>query len=182
MREQPTLHSKRLILRPFDLADAPDVAALVGAREIASTTLAIPHPYEENMAVEWIVKHRPRYESGEGIAFAIVEMSSEILVGAIGLRISSEHQKAEMGYWIGVPYWGRGYATEAAFKILEYGFQDLGLNRIYAAHLVRNPASGRVLKKIGMNYEGRRRQDILKWGAFEDLDTYAILKKEFQNN
>ena len=181
MNEQPTLICDRLLLRPFSLEDVPEVTALVGERDIASTTLAIPHPYKASMAEEWIMKHRPSYKSGEAVDYAIVIRNSEILVGAIGLRISKEHRKAELGYWIGKPFWGRGFATEASQKMIQFGFMELDLNRIYATHFVRNPASRRVLRKIGMDFEGRRRQDILKWGQFEDLDYYALLKDENQD-
>ncbi len=181
MNEQPTLICERLLLRPFSLEDVHAVTALVGEKDIASTTLAIPHPYNTSMAEEWIMKHRPLYKSGEAVDYAIVIRNSDILVGAIGLQINLDHRKAELGYWIGKPYWGRGYATEASKKVIEFGFKELDLNRIYASHFNRNPASGSVLRKIGMDFEGRRRQDILKWGQFEDLDYYAIVKDDYQD-
>ena len=86
---------------------------------------------------------------------------------------------AELGYWIGVPYWGRGYATEAAREVVKYGFEKVQLNRIFAAHFKHNPASGKVLQKIGMKYEGCMRQNILKWGDFIDVEVYSILRQEF---
>ena len=182
MNEQPRLECKRLILRAVSLEDAAEVTALVGAREIASMTVAIPHPYEEGMARDWIGQHRSGLEAGEGVSYALIERDSNRLVGAIGLRIDKDHRKAELGYWIGVQFWGNGYATEAAKRLIEYGFRDLKLNRIYARHFVRNPASGKVLRKAGMYFEGRLREDILKWGQFEDLDAYAILNKEFEGH
>ena len=84
--------------------------------------------------------------------------------------------RAELGYWIGKPYWGQGYCTEAARATLDFGFEQLGLNRIFAHHFARNPASGRVMQKIGMTREGRLRQHVKKWDAFEDLELYGILK------
>ena len=84
-----------------------------------------------------------------------------------------------MGMWIGVEWWGRGYATEAARAILDHGFESLGLNRIYAHHMVRNPASGRVLEKIGMMKEGLLRQPVRKWGKFEDVVVFAILRDDW---
>ncbi len=180
MNKQPTLICDRLFLRPFLLEDVPEVTALVGERDIASTTLAIPHPYTTSMAEDWIGKHRPRFESGEVVSYAIVIQRSKNLAGAIGLRISKEHLKAELGYWIGKPFWGRGYATEASQRLIQFGFNELELNRIYASHFVRNPASGRVLRKVGMDFEGRKRQNILKWDQFEDSDYFAILKDDYQ--
>ncbi|QTA82731.1 GNAT domain-containing protein [Desulfonema limicola] len=85
---------------------------------------------------------------------------------------------AEMGYWVGIEYWGNGYCTEATKKVLEYGFDTQNLNRIFAYHFGSNPASGRVMKKIGMKYEGCLRQAIKKWGKFEDSVLYGVLKSD----
>jgi [ribosomal protein S5]-alanine N-acetyltransferase len=84
-----------------------------------------------------------------------------------------------MGYWIGVPYWGRGYCTEAAGALLAHAFGPLGLHRVHATHLTRNPASGRVMQKLGMRHEGRMREHFLKWGVFEDVERYGILDREW---
>jgi len=172
---QPTLSGAGLILRPFSIQDAPAVQALAGAREVASTTLTIPHPYDDGVAEAWIETHAPGYASGTLASFAIVELASRQLVGAIALSIKSAHERAELGYWIGVPFWNRGYATEAATMVLRFGFGELGLNRIHARHFVRNPSSGRVLQKLGMRYEGRLRRHFRRWGAFEDVEQYGIL-------
>jgi RimJ/RimL family protein N-acetyltransferase len=107
-------------------------------------------------------------------------MSAEgTLLGSISLHISQQDARAEVGWWIGVPYWNRGYCTEAARALLGYGFETLDLNRIQGRHLARNPASGRVMIKIGMRYEGTMRQAVCKWGVFEDVVLYAILKSEY---
>lgn len=177
---QPTLTGARLVLRPFSLQDAPTVQALAGAREVASTTLTIPHPYGDGVAEAWIETHAPAYDAGTLASFAVVEITPRQLVGAIGLSIRAAHERAELGYWIGVPFWNRGYATEAAAMALRFGFQELGLNRVFAQHLVRNPASGRVMQKVGMTYEGRLRRHVRRWGAFEDLDQYGILADEWR--
>lgn len=178
MTEQPTLSTERLILRPFSLADAPDVLCLAGDRDIASTTLNIPHPYEPGMAENWIATHPEAFEQGDTVTFALVLRAGNAFIGAMGLRLELEHRRAELGYWVGKPYWNQGFATEAARAVVRYGFEALGLNRIYASHLTRNPASGRVMQKLGMVYEGRLRQHILKWGVFEDLALYAILRND----
>jgi RimJ/RimL family protein N-acetyltransferase len=99
-------------------------------------------------------------------------------VGAIGLRVEAEHERAEVGYWIGVSYWGQGYATEAARAAVDFAFRHFGVNRVFAFHFTTNPASGRVLQKIGMRREGTRRQHTLKWGEFLDSDLYAALRAE----
>jgi RimJ/RimL family protein N-acetyltransferase len=173
------LQSKRLLRRPFELDDASDVQRLAGNWRIADTTQNIPHPYEDGMAEEWISTHEQKFESGELATYAIVENSDKLLIGAIGLTIDSEFERAELGYWIGEPYWGQGYCSEAAQRIVRYGFEDLGLNRIHAWHLARNPSSGRVLQKIGMSNEGIARQHTRKHGNFEDIVLCGLLREDY---
>jgi [ribosomal protein S5]-alanine N-acetyltransferase len=179
MLERPTLTTARLVLRPFTVADAPDVQRLAGERQVASTTLNIPHPYEPGMAEQWISTHQERYERGELVNFAIVRRADNTIMGCINLRINQPHAHAELGYWLGVPFWSQGYCTEAARAVVQYSFEVLRLHRIYASHMTRNPASGRVMQKIGMTYEGCQRQHVQKWGVFEDLATYGILQSEY---
>jgi RimJ/RimL family protein N-acetyltransferase len=181
MTKQPELRTERLFLRPFTVADAPVVQQLAGDRDIASPTLNIPHPYEDGVAEGWISTHQQQLEAGKSVTFAIVLRKDGALIGSISLmEIDRQYEHAELGYWIGKPYWNSGYCTEAAEAILHYGFAVLDLNRIHAYHFGRNPASGRVMEKIGMTREGCRRQHVKKWGAFEDLEMYAILKDEYE--
>ncbi len=174
-----TIETSRLILRPFQLSDASEVRRLAGEREIAENTLSIPHPYEEGMAKEWIATHEEGFRNGTLANFAVTRRDNGVLVGAIGLTIFPEHQRAELGYWIGLPYWRNGYATEAATDVIRYGFVELGLNRIYAYHFVRNPASGRVLRKVGMQREGCLRKHVHKWGVFEDLAVCGLVRADY---
>ena len=169
-----TLYTKRLILRPFVESDAEDVVRLAGAREIAATTLRIPHPYSLADAEQFIAGCSKNSDEGSAAVFAITDQGGE-LRGACGLELNPVHRHAEIGYWIGLPYWGRGFATEAAAIVLDYGFAHLNLHRIFAAHFIGNPASGRVLQKIGMTYEGRLRGHYFKWGKFFDAESYGIL-------
>jgi len=130
------------------------------------------------MAEDWIDTHQERFESGQTVNFAIVRAQDDTLIGAISLVIGQQNRHAELGYWVGKPYWGNGYCTEAAQAVVDYGFQALDLHRIYARHMARNPASGRVMIKAGMQYEGCMRQHVLKWDVFEDLKIYGILRSE----
>lgn len=180
MKPYPRLQTERLVLRRFNQKDAPDVQRLAGAWEVARTLLWVPHPYDDGVAEEWISQHRSAFERGEGMNFAVVLRERGELGGACGLTINSQDANAELGYWIGVPYWGQGYATEAAREVVRYGFEELGLHRIYAAHFGNNPASGRVLTKIGMSYEGTRRDHHRKWGTYEDRVEYGLLASEWR--
>jgi RimJ/RimL family protein N-acetyltransferase len=178
--KETILETPRLLLRPLKPDDAPVVARLAGRKEIADATLSIPHPYSETQAREWIRTHTESEGSNQEIVFAIMLKADGQLVGTIGLRdIDQEHSQAEMGFWVAVDEWGKGYATEAVSALLRFGFEELHLNRIYAHHMVRNPASGRVLQKIGMQREGLLRQRVRKWGVFEDVIVLAVLRNEW---
>jgi ribosomal-protein-alanine N-acetyltransferase len=179
-KQYPLIETERLILRGFRNEDASEVQRLAGDKAIASTTLRIPHPYEDGVAGKWIGTHREDFEQGRIVHFAITEREKGYLMGAIGLTINKEHENAELGYWIGKQYWNNGYCTEAAKAVLRYGFEVLGLNRIYAQHFKRNAASGRVIQAIGMLYEGRLRQHLKKWDAFKDVEFYGILKTDYE--
>ena len=112
------------------------------------------------------------------VNFAITLNSNGSLVGGISMAIDQHHEHGELGYYIGKPYWNNGYATEATQAVIKYGFESLGLRRIFAAHFARNPASGRVMQKAGMSYEGCLRQHLKKWGGFEDMMYYGIIRED----
>lgn len=175
MSWQERIETDRLVLRSFRLEDAADVAHLAGDREIAANTLNVPHPYEESAAVEWIAMHTAWAAAGECFVFAVERRDEPGPIGAIALDVTREHQRAELGYWIGRPFWNRGYATEAARAVVRFGFEDLGVHRIAANHFSANGASGSVLLKAGFTYEGCLRGCALKWGRHEDLHYYSVL-------
>jgi|SRR5438270_5251431 len=172
------LTTERLLLRSFTTADAPELHELINAREVALNTLRIPFPYPEGEAERWISTHG---EKQNDRVFALTLRKEKTLIGCVGLHVKPEHDHAELGYWIGVPYWGAGYATEAARAVMQFGFETLSLNRIFASHFSRNPASGRVLQKIGMRYEGTLRRHLKKWDEYIDLECYGVLRSEFQS-
>jgi RimJ/RimL family protein N-acetyltransferase len=164
-------------MRPYNEDDVPELLPLIGAREVAATTLRIAHPYTEEDARGFLELTK----EPDKLWLAITLRSDARQIGGIGLRIDQQHKHAELGYWLGVPYWGKGYATEASRELLRCGFEDLGLHRIFATHFKHNPGSGRILKKIGMQYEGCRREHLLKWGKFVDSEMYGILRREWES-
>ena len=176
---RPTLTTERLVLRPFVPADADAVTAIVSDREIAANTLSIPHPYERPMAERWLATQADAFERGESVTFAVTEREGGALLGCVGLMIEHDHLRAEMGYWMSRGHWSRGYGTEAANAVLRHAFEVLGLHRVFAHHLTRNPASGRIMQKVGMSHEGTLRGHVLKWGVHEDLELYGILREEW---
>lgn len=177
---QPTLQTARLVLRPFSLADAPDVKRFAGAREVARRVANVPHPYEDGMAEAWIATHADDFAGGRAAPFAVTERETSALCGAISLQMRDSADVATLGYWLGVPFWGRGYCTEAARAVVDFGFEALGLRRIRCDHLGSNSASGRVMQKLGMQREGCQREQIAKWGQIEDLVMYGLLRSEWE--
>jgi ribosomal-protein-alanine N-acetyltransferase len=179
---QPTLETERLILRPFRIADAAEVQRLAGDRAIAETTANIPHPYPDGAAETWIASHLDRFASGESATFAITRRDDGALLGAMGLEINPEMQRAELGYWVGKPYWNLGYCTEAARSVVRFAFEDLRLRRVFAQRYGRNPASGRVMQKAGMRHEGTLRQHTVKWDTVDDIEVYGVLREEWRGS
>jgi ribosomal-protein-alanine N-acetyltransferase len=175
----PTLHTARLLLWPLALADATNVQRLAGAAEVAATTLNLPHPYLDGMAETWIAGHAEQASQGIGLTWAIVRRADDVLLGAIRLGLQVRHQRGSLGYWLGVPYWNQGYTTEAANRVVTYGFAERELYRIQAGCFPRNRASSRVMEKVEMRYEGVLRGYLRKDATMEDVAMYAVVRPEF---
>lgn len=172
----PTLETDRLRIRPYVESDIPQLLPLIGTREVAATTLRIAHPYTERDAKAFLELTK----DPDKLWLAITLRGDGRQIGGIGLRLDSQHQHGELGYWLGVPHWGKGYATEAAQAMLRYGFEELRLHRIFASHFKHNPTSGKILKKLGMRYEGCQREHLLKWDRFVDSELYGLLRREWE--
>lgn len=165
-----------IVLRAFAPADAPRVAQLCGAREVAEMTSLIPHPYSEALAREWIATHET--EAPTEHTYAVLRRTDEILIGAFGLR--PHPRTADMlGYWIGMPYWGKGYATAALATGLALAFSCLDLELVQATHLARNTASGRVMEKCGLREVGRELRSH-RGGPPESLCIRAISRQDWE--
>lgn len=173
----PTLETARLKLRPYSESDIAELIPLIGTREVAATTLRIAYPYTQDDARAFLELAQ---EPGK-IWLATTLRADGRQIGGIGLRVDEQHQHAELGYWLGVAYWDQGYATEASREMLRHGFQDLGLHRIFASHFGHNPASGNVLRKLGMRHEGCQREHLRKWDRFVDSELYGILRQEWED-
>lgn len=171
-----TLSTTRLVLRPFRADDAPAVQRLLSERAVAEQTLTIPHPYPDGAATEFIAQHAEWMASGKRLIWAITR--DEEIVGAMGLHIVAAHQRAEVGYWIARERWGQGIATEALRAVLAYGFDVAGLHRIDGQHYKENPASGAVMRRVGMTHEGRLRGVVLRDGVPRDNELYAMLRTD----
>ena len=172
----PTLKTGRLILDAFHLLDAEATERMVSEYELSRYTLNIPHPYPPGESLVWIAGHAGEFERGEAVTFA-VRLPDETLVGCVSVRVERRHDRGEIGYWIGCPYWGKGYATEAARACTAFAFEHFGLHKLVAVRDPANPASGKVLEKIGMTREGERRGHLKKDGVYLDTVEYGLLRE-----
>jgi [ribosomal protein S5]-alanine N-acetyltransferase len=168
MKTQPQVQ-----LRPLEETDKTALAQLADNKNVWDNLRdIIPHPYTEQDAETFIRSTRledPR------LTFAIAHRDE--LCGVIGLVPGADvHRRgAEIGYWIGEPFWGKGIATEAVHRITQYGFQELGLARIYTGVMAHNTGSIRVLGKNGYDFEGTFRKSIFKNGVLTDEHRFAKL-------
>jgi RimJ/RimL family protein N-acetyltransferase len=176
----PVLETERLVLRPYAPTDARRVQQMCNDWAVASTTLALPHPYPDGGAEQWISTHADSFRQGTEVTLAITLKPGREVIGSVGLSVRREHRRGELGYMVAREHWNRGYGTEAARAMMGFGFTALGLNRIQAMHFPRNSASGRVMQKLGMSRESLIRQYVISRGAFEDVVLYAILRPEFE--
>ena len=175
-----SIETERLLLRPLVLSDCPAIRRLAGDRDVAATTRDIEHPYEDGMAESWVETSQRQYLAGELVHFAITLAQDETFLGAITLHLDQGEKQAELSYWVGKPFWNLGYATEAVRAVLRHGLVAMGLDRVYAAHFTRNPASGRVMQKAGMFHEGFLKGHTKKWGKLEDLELYGMTREQFE--
>ena len=173
------IETSRLILRSLTLDDALKVEEYASDYDVAKTTLNIPHPYPEGGAREFITSILEAERNGKIAIFAITKKEDNSLIGLINITGTNANRRAEIGYWIGKPFWGKGYGTEAARAVIKYGFEELNHNRIYALAFTDNPGSWRIMEKSGMKHEGILRQHVIKDGRPVDLTYYAILLEEY---
>ncbi|SFJ63686.1 MULTISPECIES: GNAT family N-acetyltransferase [unclassified Bacillus (in: firmicutes)] len=172
------LKSERLCIEPFTKNDACRIKELANDKELADI-LGLPHPYELKFAQDWIDIQPELIRQGVEYPLGIISKESGEIVGTITLRIDKVNNRGELGYWIGQDYWRKGFATEAVTRMINFGFIELGLNRIWASAISRNKSSIRVLEKSGLRKEGTLRQNRLLLDTYEDVDVYGLLKTEY---
>jgi RimJ/RimL family protein N-acetyltransferase len=145
----PVLKTERLVLRAPRPEDAKPITGLINDRRIAENTARIPHPYSLADARAFLAQvNRDRSEPS-----FLITLSDGTIIGGCGIQVSNGPDP-ELGYWIGVPYWGRGYVTEAARALIDHAFGELGCERLSSRARVSNPASRRVLEKCGFQWTG----------------------------
>ncbi len=173
----PALETPRLLLIPLADRHFRRLRLVASERAIADTTISVPHPLTELDARKWIDKAISESVEGRGAHYAVtIRPNDHQLVGYVAIKaIDHDHEEGELSFWLERCHEGRGYVTEAAAALVSFAFQSLHLNRICAYHMARNPASGRVLTKLGFIQEGRLRQRVRKWGIYEDALVWSKL-------
>jgi len=173
------IETKRLILRRLEMSDAQDLFAYGQDPEVARHVL-----WEAYQSVSecrsYIRTMQRRYRTGEPSSWGIELKESGRIIGTIGyMWYQEEHSSAEVGYSLARGQWNRGLMTEALRAVIAHSFEVLHLNRVEAQHELTNPASGRVMQKCGMQYEGRLRQRLRNKGHYVDVALYAILRDDY---
>ncbi|MGG0249887.1 GNAT family N-acetyltransferase [Bacillus sp. AFS043905] len=170
-----TITTKRLVLRIFQKSDAVAVTKLCNNYNIYKNTLYLPYPYTIEDALSWIEHHLDNFNANKSYEFAITDKEIGKLYGAIALSNNQKFNNGEIAYWIGKKFWGNGYATEAAQAILHFAFEEKQYHKVFARYFNSNPASGRVMQKLGLKKEGILIDHVRKENRFEDLVYYGII-------
>ncbi|OIO28414.1 GNAT family N-acetyltransferase [Candidatus Micrarchaeota archaeon CG_4_10_14_0_2_um_filter_60_11] len=175
------LEGAAVVLRAFKPSDAPAVCAAMKDGSVARWTLYIPWPYKKKDAVKFIRSRKTRWRKGKDYCLAVVCKEDGRLAGSVSLlRVDKKHKVAEMGYWLGARYRGKGLAAEAVALLLGLGFKKLGMEKIRGHVFAENRASQRLLEKKGFKREGLLRKDLVKRGKRRDLIAYGLLKREYK--
>jgi RimJ/RimL family protein N-acetyltransferase len=142
------LETERLLLRPQAADDIPAIVPLLNDFEVSKYLSRVPYPYTEEQAREFTAKSAEDRARGKAYPFAVTLKGAMRLIGGCGLRLKDDGV-FEIGYWLGRPYWGQGYASEAARRVLAFAYHELKAPVLKASYFHDNPASGRVLAKLG---------------------------------
>lgn len=159
--------------------DLPQMMKYANHPRISQMTLNIPHPYQEKDAISWLNMANQGFEDKNHFVFAICKQADDRFMGGIGLRLNTRFNHAELGFWLGEPFWNNGYVTEAAAEILKFGFEQLKLQKIFATHMVDNPASGKVMIKNGMIKEGKLVDHLKKGDQYLTVIQYRLTREEY---
>lgn len=179
MNPFPQLSTKRLLLRKLGAADIPSLVTYANNKAVADNVLNIPHPYTEEDAIFWLNFVQQGFKNLERFVFAVVLKENDEFIGAVGLHLNGKHNGAELGYWLGQPFWSKGYVTEAVSAVLGFGFEELNLHKIYATHFTDNLASGKVMIKNGMIKEGELKEQYKVGDVYKSVVQYRLLKEEY---
>ena len=171
------LQTERLLLRPPAAADISRFVPLLNDFEVAKNLTSVPFPYSEDDGCAWVVRAAGERVRGESYPFVLIDKTKDAFVGMCSVH---PHLDFMIGYWIGKPHWGRGYATEAGRRVAEFAFDELGARKLTANWMFDNPASGRVLEKIGFKPNGSEERDCLSRGTTVFCHKVVLRRREFE--
>ena len=172
------LETKRLLLRVPATFDVPEIVALAGDYDVAKNLSRVPHPYSDAHARDWIEQSAEKRLRGTDFVFAITNKQDGAYMGSCGLH-KRDGENFEFGYWLGKPFWGQGFATEAARRLIAFAFMDLALETVVAGYFHDNPASGHVLEKLGSVADGSDQRDCLARGHAVDCHKVVLTRDGF---
>lgn len=176
----PTLNTERLILRPMCVGDAADMFDYAQREDVTTYLLWSPHQ-SISYTREYLKYIETRYDAGDFYDWAVIEKSSGRMIGTCGFtRIDTPNNAGEIGYVLNPEFHGKGYGTEAASEALRFGFDVIGLHRIEAKFMEGNVASLRVMDKLGMTFEGFRKESMLVKGKYRTIGISAILFDDYR--
>ena len=172
------LQTERLLLRPPVAADISRFVPLLNDFDVSKNLSRVPYPYTEDDGCAWVVRAAGERVRGESYPFVLIDKSEDTLIGMCSVH---PHLDFTVGYWIGKPYWGRGYATEAARRVVKFAFDELGAGALAARWMIDNPASGRVLEKIGFELVCTEELDCLSRGRAVICHKVVLSRSEFES-
>jgi RimJ/RimL family protein N-acetyltransferase len=181
MKSSARLFGRNIDLRKLTLADADSITAHIGNRDIIKWLASVPYPFKKTDAVKFLRTRQGERRTRKSYTFGIALKNDTEIIGIIDLSdIDWEDKKAEIGYWIGKPFWGRGLMSEAVNMISRFGFRELKLNKIYARVFKGNLASMKILRKNNFRREGVLRNEVYKYGRWIDEYYFGLLKSEYK--
>jgi len=176
------LETRRLWLRWARLADTQAIVRLAGEKAVAEMTARIPHPYHPDDAGRFIFQSRRSNADGQGLQLAITPKGRpNSLIGMVGIGADPDTGKPSLGYWLGTPYWGKGYATEAARALIDAFFAYGEADELTASARVINPASRRVLEKCGFAYQGAGLVELPARGGLYPADHFRLDRRAWES-
>lgn len=174
------LKGKKVKIRRHKFSDVTDLYLNIKDKAISKWTCSIPSPYHKDEAKQFIKRAHLNFDKKLEFNFAIALVKTDKVIGGIGFRnIDFDNKSAEVGYWIGKQFWGKGYTTESLLLALGFAFKKIKLNRVWAKVFERNKSSIRVLENCNFTKEAVMRQSKFRYSKWHNEFVYAILKNEF---
>ncbi|NAT22398.1 GNAT family N-acetyltransferase [Pseudomonas syringae] len=178
--ELPRIRTSRLLLAALQPEQASTLSHLADEPTIAAMTSALPSPYTLEHAQAFIAQTHEQFATGQTLSLGVHVTETGALAGVVSFRFSTLHQRANLGYWMGVDYRNNGYTSEAVQGLMTYGFTHMNFNRIAGQCFSDNLASARVLEKCGLLYEGCMKEAFLKNDVFKDMSLFGLLRAQYE--